>query len=89
MNGNVRGSWTIVNDILATTSPRLSFQFNHMPAHGFAERFEVVAAFETGNQAAVATLIRPLLHGPRHVYKILIGEEQLAQGIAEVGIEAS
>ena len=62
-------------------------QFTHVRAHRAAERCEVVTTFETRYQSSLTTAVCPLFHSSRHVYKILIREKQLAEGIPEMRIK--
>src|SRR6185369_1670746 len=67
--------------------PILRIQLSYVPADGFSERFQVVAALETGNEPALTTTLRPLFQSPRHLDKIRVREQQLSQRIAEVRVE--
>src|SRR5687768_9001805 len=62
-------------------------QLNYVCTHCLAERIEVVTTFQTGNQSTLTTARSPLFHGPRHVDKIFIHQQQLAQRISEVRIK--
>src|SRR3712207_8156056 len=57
-------------------------------ADGGAGGFEVVAAFEAGDEASAARLARPFHDRARHGNEVFVFEAELAERVAAVRVEA-
>ena len=59
-----------------------------MGANRLPQRLQVVTTFQTGNDAPLTNLLRPILQRARQRNKVCVFEQQLPERVTMVGVEA-
>src|SRR5215475_6651250 len=85
-------AWTLVSDngvpLPSANSRRGLAQRSYVRRRSRCQAIEAVPALEHRNHATLGVTVRDAHHGARQVRKILVGEREPAQQIADARIEA-